>query len=372
MRRHPPMLENDTLRFKPPPLNHPYAVTSPPILTSFPPRADRRVGVLTNPGSLRNRSNIDKVRQLLRRSPHILAREAQTPAQINSAIHEFAEADIELLILNTGDGGIGLTLGSLLEQQPFSQPPMLSLIRGGNTNMDAGDVGQPEAQLKALEKVLLWSRSGTHPGKVMQRPVLKVRVGDQGQAHYGMFFGAGAIIKGIEYCHEAVHSKGFVDSLGPGLCTLRVLLAMARGDPSFVAPVPMQLTPSPAFADGLTAQQDGEADEAMLIVAVSTLERLFMGLKPWWGSAEQSNTAPLKLSTVHFDASHKARSLPGLLWGRQGRLATPQNGYRSAQVDELHLLMDGPITLDGEIHHARRAQGPIHISNGGTASFVVI
>jgi len=347
-------------------------VTASPPCTDFPPRADRRIGVLTNPGSLRNRNNIDQVRQLLRRYPPVLSHEAQTPDEISAAIHAFADAEIELLILNTGDGGIGLTLGTLLEQQPFAQAPMLSLIRGGNTNMDAGDVGQPEAQLKALEKVLLWSRSGTRPASAVQRPVLKVRIGDQGQAHYGMFFGAGAIIKGIEYCHKAVHSKGFVDSLGPGLCTLRVLLAMARGDPSFVAPVPMTLSASPAFNDGLEAVDDGEQDEEMLIIAVSTLERLFMGLKPWWRGDATPYSGPLHLSTVHFDAKHKARSLPGLLWGRRGRLATPQNGYRSTQVDTLSLLMDGPITLDGEIHHVKREHGPVHISNGGFASFVVI
>jgi hypothetical protein len=187
-----------------------------------------------------------------------------------------------------------------------------------------------------------------------------------------MFFGAGAIIKGIEYCHETVHSKGFVDSLGPSLCTLRVLLAMARGDPSFVAPVPMTLAPTPAFSDGL-AHSDG--DEQMLIIAVSTLQRLFMGLKPWWraNSASDAEPAgPLQISTVHIHAKHKARSVPGLLWGRQGRLATPANGYRSGRVDALSLLMDGPITLDGEIHHASREQGPVHISNGGNVSFVVV
>ena len=350
------------------PASAPSSITN----ADFPPRTDIRVGVLTNPGSLRNRRNIDQVRQLLRRTPHALSREAQTPPQVGAVMREFADANIELLILNTGDGGIGLSLGTLLEQRPFPHLPMLSLIRGGNTNMDAGDVGQPEPQLKALQKVLQWTRSGTHPARITQRAVLKVRIGDQGQTHYGMFFGAGAIIKGIEYCHEAVHSKGFVDSLGPGLCTLRVLLAMARSDPSFVAPVPMTLHPSPAFNDTLERIKEDGDDEEMLIIAVSTLERLFMGLRPWWHAADPCPPPPLHLSTVHFGAKHKARSLPGLLWGRQGRLATPQNGYRSALVDELTLLMDGPVTLDGEIHHASRSLGPLHISNGGNASFMVI
>jgi len=323
--------------------------------------------VLTNPDSLRNRRNIAQVRALLARFPHALHREAQDPEQTSAALAGFAAADIDLLVLNTGDGGIGMVLGTLLEHKPFATPPLLSLIRGGNTNMDAGDVGQPQAQLKALERVLRWSRSGTTPGRVLQRPVLKVRIGTDDTPHYGMFFGAGAIIKGIEYCHEAVHSKGFVDSLGPGLCTLRVLLAMARGDPSFVAPVAMQLRPQPPLNDGM---DKAAGDEAMLVVAVSTLEELFMGLKPWWNS--DSNHAPLHLSTVHFQARHKARTLPGLLWGRPGRYATPQHGYRSGRVDQLALLMDGPITLDGKIHHANREHGPIHISNGGSASFVVV
>jgi len=307
------------------------------------------------------------MKQIIGQFPGVLHREAIEPAAVADVLREFAEAEIELLVFNSGDGTIGLGLGWLLEQPTLSTPPLLSLIRGGNTNMDAGDMGQPQSQGKALERVLTWAQADPKTvtsGRILRRPVLKVRMGDDGPTHYGMFFGAGAIIKGIEYCHEAVHRKGLVDGLGPGVCTLRVLVSLGRGDPRFVTPVPMTLRPRPELADGVST--DGDQD--MLLVLVSTLERLFLGLTPYWGGGE----GPLHLTTVRFHPAHPLRTLPGLMRGRTGRFATPENGYRSGRLDDLELLMDGPITLDGEIHYAHRDRGPIRICNGGYARFVVV
>jgi len=342
-------------------------VTSPEQPSSYRPERPLRVGVLSNPRSLRNRRGLARIKQTIEQFPEVLHREAIEPAAVTDVLQEFADAGIELLVFNSGDGTIGLGLGNLLERQAFAKPPLLSLIRGGNTNMDAGDMGQPQSQGKAMERVLTWAQANpktASSARILQRPVLKVRMGDEGPTHYGMFFGAGAIIRGIEYCHEAVHRKGLVDGLGPGVCTLRVLISLGRGDPRFVTPVPMTLRPSPELADGVST--NGEQD--MLLVLVSTLERLFLGLTPYWGGGE----GPLRLTTVRFHPAHPLRTLPGLMRGRTGRYATPENGYRSGRLDDLELSMDGPITLDGEIHHARRDRGPIRISNGGDVRFVVV
>ena len=339
----------------------------PPIIPAAQYRIDHplRVGVISNPGSLRNRRGLPAVRRAIDDHPGVLHREAKEPKAVTAALNAFAAGGVELIVFNSGDGTIGLGLGTLLESTPFEKPPLLSLIRGGNTNMDAGDVGQAQQQLKALQRVLAWSQTATTPNSVAQRlrrPVLKVRTGDQGKPHYGMFFGAGAIIRGIEYCHEAVHRRGFVDGLGPGLCTLRVLMALGRGDPRFVTPVPMHIGMQPAFSDGI----DNDGEQATLLLLVSSLERLFLGLTPYWGGGD----GPLHLTTVRFHPTRPVRTLPGLMRGRTGRYATPDNGYRSGRIDELELLMDGPITLDGEIHHASREQGPVRIVNGGYADFL--
>lgn len=335
----------------------------------YRPERPLRVGVLSNPRSLRNRRGLDRVKQIIAQFPGVLHREAIAPEAVADVLQEFSDADIELLVFNSGDGTIGLGLGNLLEQRAFATPPLISLIRGGNTNMDAGDMGQPQAHTKALKRVLTWARAAsgtasTTTARIVQRAVLKVCMSDDGPTHYGMFFGAGAIIKGIEYCHEAIHRKGLVDGLGPGVCTLRVLISLGRGDPRFVTPVPMTLRPSPALADGIS--DDTEQD--MLLVLVSTLERLFLGLTPYWGGGEGA----LHLTSVRFHPAHPVRTLPGLMRGRTGRFGTPENGYRSGRLDTLQLSMDGPITLDGEIHHASRDRGPITISNGGYARFVVV
>lgn len=338
----------------------------PPTNLSTAYSIDRplRVGVLSNPGSLRNRRGLSAVRQAIAAYPAVRHREAAEPDAIAAALRAFAADGVELVVFNAGDGTVGLGLGTLLEATPFETPPLLSLVRGGNTNMDAGDVGQPQRQLTALRRVLAWSQRADpdKPAEQLRRPVLQVRIAPGTAPHYGMFFGAGAIIRGIEYCHEAVHRKGFVDGLGPGICTLRVLIALGRGDPRFVNPVPMRIEMRPAFAD----PADGRQEQAMLLLLVSTLERLFLGLTPYWGGGD----GPLHLTTVRFHPERPLRTLPGLMRGHPGRYAKAENGYRSGRMDQLTLWMDGPVTLDGEIHHARREQGPVQVGCGGFANFL--
>jgi hypothetical protein len=177
-----------------------------------------------------------------------------------------------------------------------------------------------------------------------------------------MFFGAGAIIKGIEYCHRKVHSKGFRDGIAPGICTLRLLLAMARNDSRYAAPVAMSITTR--TADGGPQTAIGVQD--YYLVLASPLEKLFLGLRPYWGESRGA----FYFSALRASPARPLRTLPPLFWGRAGPAATPENGYYSEKIDELELEIDGPLTLDGEIYHASRDSGKVHLAVGGRASFL--
>ena len=103
--------------------------------------------------------------------------------------------------------------------------------------MTAGDVGLKGKHYRSLRK-LLARLSVTPIGiPIVEREVLQVRAAPNQTPTYGMFFGTGAIIKGIEYCHDKVLSKGIQSGVGPGLCTLRMLFALIRGDTQTVGPV---------------------------------------------------------------------------------------------------------------------------------------
>jgi len=301
-------------------------------------RRPLRLACVTNPESGRNRRHLAEVRALLSARPDVVHREARGQRAVSEALREMGADPPDLLAVNGGDGTVAAT------------------------NMTAGDVGAREALLPSLRRLL--DPSGELEGTVVERPVLRVDVSPERPAHFGMFFGTGAIVRGIEFCHRRVHSRGLRDSLAPALCTLRVLWAMARGDERYVAPRPMTV------AGRVAGEQAGGGEEGQeqdyLLVLASSLERLFAGLRPYWGDAEGA----FYHSRLRARPGHALGTLAPLFWGRAGRFARPEHGYYSGKLDSLSLQMDGPVTVDGEVYQASRQAGPVRVSVGGRLAFL--
>lgn len=326
--------------------------------------ADRplRIALLTNPGSGRNRKGLERVRRFARNCPGLVHREAANPAEIASALAELIAQEPALLAVNGGDGTVAAVLTSLYRDVSATPPPPLALLRGGTTNMTAGDLGLTEPLPRALAGLQRLAESPPAKLPLVQRPILRVELWPGGDAHYGLFFGAGAIVRGIEYCHAKVHSKGLRDGIAPGICTLRVLLAMARRDQRYVEAVPIGIRARDR--DGASPPGLGEQDYYLLLA--SPLERLFLGLRPYWGAERGA----FYFSALRSAPVRPLLTLPPLFWGRAGALATPANGYHSQKLDQLELDLDGPITLDGEIYQASRARGPVRVSAEDQALFL--
>jgi len=113
---------------------------------------------------------------------------------------------------------------------------------------------------------------------------------------------------------------------------------------------------------------DGQPPEQLdcLVVFASTLERLFLGLRPFWGTEE----GPVHFTAVSANPAHLLRAMPFLLRGRRGRYGTPENGYLSHNVRDVRLSFDGGYTLDGELYRPDPQHGPIGVRRGGQVSFL--
>jgi hypothetical protein len=172
-----------------------------------------------------------------------------------------------------------------------------------------------------------------------------------------MFFGTGAIIHGIEYCRASIHTKGVTNEIGPGLAMARTLWGIARGDRRFARPVAISV----AFDNAPPAPA-----EDILMLLVSSLERLLLGMRPYWGNED----GPLHVSMIRAGAHRLVRYLPALLCGKPGRHAGVAEGYQSRNVGRISLTLDGPYTLDGEMYQASRTAGPVTISAGGPITFI--
>lgn len=315
------------------------------------------VGLISNPCSGRNRRLLQSVGEIVANHPAIHHRVTRDPGELPTVLAELAGKSVGILAVNGGDGTVARILGCLLEDRPFEHLPFVVLLPGGTTNMDVGDVGLRGSLKSAVTRLCRWSETRDRRFRLLPRPVLRVEPGAGQAALYGMFFGAGAIMQGIEYCRASIHPRSTGNVIGPALTLVRTLWGIVRGDRRFVHPV--------AVSVALDAAPAGPPQEELLLL-VSGLERLSLGIRPYWGR----EAGPLHVSLVRQDAEHFLRNVPALLRGRPGRHTSSAAGYRSHNAGRIRLEMDASWTLDGEIYRARRAGGPVTISAAGPVTFL--
>ena len=112
---------------------------------------------------------------------------------------------------------------------------------------------------------------------------------------------------------------------------------------------------------------DGEEVEEteFLALFVTTLERMALGIRPFWGS----DPAPLRFTAVSYEHRHLLRAAPALLRGKPNAYLRPEHGYASKNVHEITLELAGDCTLDGEVVRPAPST-PLRLSAGPIVRFV--
>jgi hypothetical protein len=317
-----------------------------------------RIGMLNNPLSGGNRKGLQKIRDTVAAvHPEVFQREVQTPKDVIEVLADFARQEVNLLVINGGDGTVQAALTASFHKKYFETKPLLAVLpSAGTTSMIAGDIGLKGPREGALRRLLGWARTREGYAAMIQRPVLKVQVPAKTEPVYGMFFGAAAIYQATQFCLQKVYAKGVRGELGAGIALARFLLAVVLKDRNVVSPVPIT-----TCLDQKPPQQ-----QKYLLVLVTTLQRLFLGLRPYWGVEPK----PLHYTAVGSRPRNLLRSLPSLMRGRQGRYIRPDNGYTSHNIDAVHLTLKGGFNLDGELFTPDCRQGPVGVSYGGHAPFL--
>jgi hypothetical protein len=171
-----------------------------------------------------------------------------------------------------------------------------------------------------------------------------------------MFFGAAAVCQGTRFFQEKIDALGVRGEVAPGLVIARFLLAAIRGNTDRVVPVPI----------GIEADENSVGKRDYLLVLVSTLERLFLGMYPFWGQED----GPLHFSALGARPQKLLHALPHLVRGRRSPYGSAENGYFSHNVHELRLTLDSEFALDGELYTPDPRLGPVVLRKGGQASFL--
>lgn len=296
----------------------------------------RPVGLISNPVSGHNRDQFEGIRSRIDGHTDIHHRVTQSAAEIGPVLGELAALDIGVLAINGGDGTVSAILGELLESELFERPPLIAILPGGTANMNAGDIGVRGSLHKAVTRFCHWCEGERHTiGKLTKRTLMRVVTGNGQPPQYCMFLGGGAVIHGTEYAHREIHSRGLRDDFSLALGTLRTVWGVLRNDPTFNRHVDITLT----LDDEEPAQYD------TLILAVSTLQRLSFGMRPFWSQ----EPGAIRLTVMEQGCTRFARTFFSIVRGHPNRNAVPQSGYRSHNADRIQLAMQGKINLDGEL-----------------------
>ena len=320
---------------------------------SLPPG---EVGLISNPGSGHNRDQFDRIRKRIGECPAIHHIVTQSPDDVRAALEDMAQRRIGILAINGGDGTASKILGDLLESGLFTTPPLIVLLPGGTANMNAGDIGVSGSLWKATSRFCAWCEGERDTRNLLaQRALLRVVTAPAGEPRYGMFLGGGAIIQGTEYAHREVHARGLRDDFSLALITLRTIWGVLRDDPAFNRHVAIEL--------GLDQAEPARHDT--LILAISTLQRLAFGMRPFWGKGPGT----LRLTLIEQHCSRFARTFFSIARGRPNSNAVPESGYFSHNADIIRLHLDGKLNLDGEI---LVANGPVEISASKPLEFLTL
>ena len=294
------------------------------------------IAVLSNPSSGSNRT---RARRRMLRDLRALTRQASidhvTPpsaSDLPAALERLATSAPRLLAIDGGDGTVVAVVTALRCHKPFQREPMLAVLPGGSTNMIARDLGSTGRPAGTLRRLLdRWEPTGGTVDTATRQPLLVQRTGKP--PCYGFFLGGGAIPRITTAARQDLYGRGISGplawSLTLGWSLWRLSQGRSRDDPRF-RPVGI----------GIACDDDAVETRARLVVAVTTLDRLLLGLRPLPPGAGPG------VAVVNAPATRLWRRIPGLLRRRWPAGLSGQLGQRRCRSVEL----TGPEgwVLDGE------------------------
>ncbi|MEH6677761.1 diacylglycerol/lipid kinase family protein [Phenylobacterium sp.] len=301
-----------------------------------------KIGVIRNPRSHANRG------QTSAPPAGVLWGEPETPQALAEDLRRFAQAGVELVVVDGGDG----TLREVLSALPTAfgaAAPILAVLPSGKTNVLALDLGvRPgwtlDAALARAARELI--------GLKTRRPLRLTWAGGEQADLSGFIFGLGAFVRATQMSHS-VHRMGAFHSLAVALTVVGAAFGALFG------------RDGDGWRQGVRAGlaiDGGEPTVAPRFVVLATsLKRLPLGLRPF-GPPQDG----LKVLEVSAPPRRLAFALPAVLMGRADTWLR-RHGYRRSLAEGLVVTSPAPVVVDGEVFPG----GEIAIGLGAPVRFLV-
>ena len=294
----------------------------------------KKIGVLSNPLSRSNLKHLRAIEEYLRTQNSVCHTRLDVFADLRSVLQEFSARKIEILVVNGGDGTISAVLTEIYEHEIFEHIPVIAILPGGTSNTIAGDVGLKGDRVAALQRLVDTVTASTVEAHIQIRPLLSVHYDPARPAVVGMFFGTAAICDAISLRRRIFPQKWIPDALAGALTLAAVLANVVVGRIEKVLPG----RPIEIVSDGETS------DGTFSLLMVTTLERIFLRSKPFWGT----RNGQLRMTAIESPAPGLARHAYRLLYGRD-KADLPSDFYQSVNANRIELKMRCPFNLDGEL-----------------------
>lgn len=264
----------------------------------------------------------------------------QSAADAELALADAALEATDILLISGGDGTIQHALSWCLHGKRSAPEsiPLIALLPAGSTNMTAMDINSSRGWQPCLDR-FLGHIDTSEILPTSSRELIDVRDGNR--VHAGFFVGSGAIVRGIEYCNNVLWAGGAArQERTAGLAMVRTIWGVLRKTPPFDQIEALSIL---ANADQPSAIKH-HPEAGALLFAASTLDRLLVGVRPFWGRQDE----PMPYVLVDRDAKLLTK-LPGLLGVPGFSRPVADAGFHSHNCTNLVLHADSAYAIDGEL-----------------------
>lgn len=316
------------------------------------------LALINNPRSRKNRRRLDRFTKKARHHLGNRFFEPQTRADLLKIIVTLHQQSIRTIAISGGDGTISDVMTALYKVYGEDDLPELAIFPSGNSNLIARDVGFKSRGMKALKRLLHDPQSLAKE----KRGTLRINWSDAGaQLRIGMFHGTTGFTRAIEIAHSphllrfAPHNLAVAATL---VVTLWKLLQRRYRNMWLIG-------------DRLRLEDDGKviSDAPSFLFISTALERLTMGMWPFWHDDHRRGASGLRYLNVSGHPQHLWRAVRLLVRGQAPRWLRQHPSYHSDRVDVLTLTCERDFVLDGE----KFSSGPSHqvtLSNGPRFKFL--
>lgn len=312
--------------------------------------------VLINPTSGRGNGKGVALAEALKRQPHVKVHLLTAFGQLEDALRGFASSGCTDLFISSGDGTVQAIQTLLAEKRIFPALPRICLLPHGTTNMTAADIGYRATNIAAQAAFI----SARVPQEVRVRPTVRAANPRDGQPRHGMFLGTGALSAATRHTQLSLNDKGV-----KGNFATFVALAGAVGKSLFSAPNPHDAKRfDRPFPITVKSGNDVLASGTQLLALATTLDKLILGTRPFWGG----KSGPIRVTTFPYPVPNLPRWFLPAIMGGENRTAPP--GATSHAVSACSIETPAEFVIDGEFFDAPEGEA-LRIESGPEFTYII-